>query len=267
MKKIYLILFFTSATFSLNSQNKNLNQNVNINYTIKINELETKLKILEIKNDSLQKSFNKVITEDYKSVDIIDKINNYYDNAWNKLIFLLSAIGGILIVILPIILTLQQKRELKLNKLDFEEDVDKKILELERRIIEFNKSEAEKVRQEIGIVNKNITSKQDRDIEKIYAMTYYLQGLYAKTTNNPDLVIKSFITAINSQITVKSDKNIGLCLDNIINAIDKKFNAKSIIPKATLSDLKMIISSIKENFSDKFDEKLSTLNEKIKELK
>lgn len=264
MKNIILFIIF------LLSQNllcqKSAKAELKVFIEVKIQNLESKIETLEKENDSLNKQLNTFLINDYKSTDVIDKVENYYENAWNKLIYMLSIIGGIMVVLLPIVLTWQQKRELKLNKLDFQEDVDRKILELENRILTFNTEEIEKVRNDIQELNNNISEKQKRDIKKIYAMTYYLQGLHAKASDNPDLIIKSFITAINSLIAGKSHTNIGLSLGNIIDAMKLKIKKQTKLSKTAITDLENIIASLKENYPKKFDYLLDQLQEKIDEL-
>jgi hypothetical protein len=262
MKLRILLLISLLGFISTIAQKSNVNATVNLNYE----KLEKKIIELNSKNDSLNKKLNNILINDYKSTDVIDKVNNYYDNAWSKLIYLLSIIGAITVVILPYFLTLQQKRELKLNKLDFQEDVDRKIIELENKIINFNKIEIEKLRQEIENLNKNITEKQNEEIAKIYAMTYYLQGLNAKTTNNSDLIVKSFTSTINHLIKGKSSPNIKLSLDYIIDAIRDKIKKQSSLSKSNLSRLQDAISSINENYPDKFDEQLDILKDKLEKM-
>lgn len=262
MKLKILLLITLFAFISSIAQKSNVNSTVNLNSE----KLEQKINKLASKNDSLNKKLNDFLINDYKSTDVIDKVNNYYENAWSKLIYLLAVIGAITVIILPFILTLQQKKELKLNKLDFQEDVDRKIIELEAKIIDFNKTEIEKLRLEIENLNKNITEKQNEEIAKIYAMTYYLQGLNAKNSNNADLIIKSFISTINHLIEGKSPSNIKLSLDYINQALQIKIKDKSTLSKSTLSELQDVISKINENYPDQFDDQLVTLKERIEEI-
>ncbi len=266
MKLRILLLITLFAFINVIAQKSNVNTNVNAAVNLNYEKLEKKINELKSENDSLNKKLNSILINDYKSTDVIDKVNNYYDNAWSKLIYLLSIIGGITVVILPFILTLQQKKELKLNKLDFQEDVDRKIIELENKIIDFNKIEIEKLRQEIENLNKSITEKQNEEISKIYAMTYYLQGLNAKTSNNADLIVKSFISTINHLIEGKSPSNIKLSLDYINEALQIKINNKSKLTKSTLAKLQNVISKINENHPDQFDEQLDILKRKIEEM-
>ena len=232
----------------------------------KIKTLDSDVKELKMKNDSLSKELNKYLINSYKSTEVIDKVNNYYDNAWSKLIYLLSIIGSLTLIILPLLLTYQQKRELRLNKKDFEEYTDKKISKLEKRIIAFNAKEIEKVRLEIEDLNKNIVNKQDKDINKIYAMTYYLQGINAETNKNADLMLKSFITSVRHIIQAKEDGNLSLTLDMIIKTLDMKIKNKTKLTESDLSNVEKINSEINESFPEKYNEKLVIINSKVETL-
>lgn len=254
-----ILLIIALLTFEISVAQKNNEKSI---YN-KIESVESMVIRLKSQNDSLNKKLNTIEKNDYKSFEVIDRVNNYYENAWNKLIYFITAIGGILIFVIPYILSRLQKREINLNKEEYQEYVDSKVSEFEKKIVEFNEKETIKIRKEINELNENINNTQDEKIAKLYAMTFYLQGLHSINDNNPDLTIKSFTTTIKNLLKANTNENLKLALDNISYALDKKIKSKEKLTEEVDKSLNEIIVEINEKFQNSFVDEISKLKEKI----
>jgi hypothetical protein len=250
MRKIVIIILVFTSLNSFSNENKN----DSIVFKKQVYSIEQNLISLQKKTDSLAKKLNYIQLNDYKSTEVIDSVNNYYDNAWNKLIYFISGIGGVIIFVLPYLLSKLQTRELKLNKENLQEYVDKEIVELEKRIILFNKKEIENIREEIKKINLEINSKQDKDISKVYAMTFFLLGLHQSKNKNLDLAITSFIKSIEYLIKTEITKNIKPSLDNIITCLKTNIKKETKTSEKLIKQIRDLISSLNETFPEQFDE-------------
>src|SRR5688572_8000608 len=110
--------------------------------------LITELTALKIKSDSLGHKLNYILNNDYKSLDVINGVSAYYENAWSKLLFVISTLGAITGILLPVYLSRLQRKELQLNQTEFKEYVDKQVLGMEAKIVEFNNEVIKKTKSD-----------------------------------------------------------------------------------------------------------------------
>lgn len=218
-----------------------------------IRQTKKTLDALHFRNDSLQNSLNEIKINDYKSFEVIDSVNNYYDNAWSKLIFLISSLGGIIVFVIPIILSRLQRRELRLNKEDFQEYVDKKIIEFEKTIKEHNDIK-------ISEFSKEIEKNQKVEITKLYGMTYYLQGQEFYFRKNYHIALNSFIQSLKKQIETQTEKNINVTLGQILNSITEIKK----VDKKLGEDVKKQVEKVINLVESKFETDYSEIIKKIK---
>jgi hypothetical protein len=73
-----------------------------------------------------------------KSIDIIEKVDSFYNNAWNKLIIFGSILFAIVGVFVPLVIQWYQKRTLKLSETTLKNDLKKELqnvlfLEIEKK--------------------------------------------------------------------------------------------------------------------------------------
>ena len=103
MKK--LILLFSLFFFLMTSaqEKKEINTNTKTeNIEKQISDLQKQIKVLEEQLDK-----NKEIENTYKNdIEILDKVEGFYDRSWNKLMFLITMLG----VVVPSIITWWQNR-------------------------------------------------------------------------------------------------------------------------------------------------------------
>ena len=127
---IIIILFF------IKSYSKSDSTFVLVN--LKIN---SEVNFLKKQNDSLAKRLNEIEKNDYKSIEVIEKVNDFYDRSWNKLIVFLSIIGSILLVVLPYYMSKNQEEKINLKTKEFEAFTEKKVDELETKILNFHQEQ------------------------------------------------------------------------------------------------------------------------------
>lgn len=165
MKK--LILLFSLFFFLMTSaqEKKEINTDTKTeNIEKQISDLQKQIKVLEKQLDK-----NKEVENTYKNdIEVIEKVEGFYDRSWSKLIFLITVLG----VVVPSIITWWQNRnfnneqekfknqlaeteknfrkELKDHYMVFQEQLKIKITETEQNLITSFNREYDKLKQEVS---------------------------------------------------------------------------------------------------------------------
>ena len=165
MKK--LILLFSLFFFLMTSaqEKKEINTDTKTeNIEKQISDLQKQIKVLEEQLDK-----NKEVENTYKNdIEVIEKVEGFYDRSWSKLIFLITVLG----VVVPSIITWWQNRNfnneqekfknqlaeteknfrkaLKDHYMVFQEQLKIKITETEQNLITSFNREYDKLKQEVS---------------------------------------------------------------------------------------------------------------------
>ena len=165
MKK--LILLFSLFFFLMTSaqEKKEINTDTKTeNIEKQISDLQKQIKVLEEQLDK-----NKEVENTYKNdIEVIEKVEGFYDRSWSKLIFLITVLG----VVVPSIITWWQNRnfnneqekfknqlaeteknfrnELQDHYMVFQEQLKIKITETEQNLITSFNREYDKLKQEVS---------------------------------------------------------------------------------------------------------------------
>lgn len=107
--------------------------------------------------DTLNTLVNAIQASADRSIDLIEKVDNFYNNAWNKLILFGSILFAIVGVFVPLVIQWYQKRTLKLSeetlkgnlkkelKNELLSDIEKKFAENEKQLKVLNASANAKI--------------------------------------------------------------------------------------------------------------------------
>lgn len=91
-----------------------------------------------------------------KSIDLIEKIDSFYNNAWNKLILFGSILFAIVGVLVPIVIQWYQKRTLKLS----EESIKRKLKdEVTTEVMKTIEKKFEENEKQLKMLNASANSK------------------------------------------------------------------------------------------------------------
>lgn len=253
-KNILLLVVFLSATILRSNNNDSIGLRIH-KFEVELKSNEKCLKLFQMQNDSLKAELHRVLSNDYKSFEVITAVNDYYDNAWGKLIYLISALAGIIVFVIPIALNKLQRRELRLNKEDFQEYVDKKIVEFEKEIKAHNDAR-------IKEFSSQIEQNQRVEIDKLWSMTYFMQGVNFINAKNYPVALKSLIWSIEKQVASKFSKNIDNTFSRINVALTELNSKKEKITESLDKELAEAIEKVLNEYQGEYDE----IIEKVKEL-
>ncbi|HQB08814.1 MAG TPA: hypothetical protein PLW37_03020 [bacterium] len=131
------------------------------------------------------------ISDIAREIDLIAKVDSFYNSAWNKLIIVGSVAFAIVGVIVPFVIQWYQKRTLKLSeeimKKEFSEH--KKILkeEIYKEVAHEIENKFEKYEKELRLANASANAK-----------IFFSQGKFSLEKNYFSVALNEFITAAHS---------------------------------------------------------------------
>ena len=64
-------------------------------------------------NDTIQAIYNAILNNTNQSIEIIEKVDSFYNNAWSKLIIVVSIMGAIVGVFIPLMIQWYQNKTIK----------------------------------------------------------------------------------------------------------------------------------------------------------
>ena len=179
-------------------------------------------------------------------LDLVNKINEFYENSWNKLIIVAAFILAVIGVIWPLIINMYQKRKFKndenriINNLN--ENINKKFKELEKTLEDkLNKKEKD-------ILNNVIEYKNE--ITSIKGGACHIQANTLLNNKFYPRALESFIFAAFSYIDCKDEYNLQTVLNIILSKCFPNMDFNS------LNELDKLNQHIDELFSklDQFNE-------------
>ena len=210
MKK--LILLFSLFFFLMTSaqEKKEINTDTKTeNIEKQISDLQKQIKVLE--EQQLNKS--KELENTYKNnIEIIEKVEGFYDRSWGKLIFIISIVGALVGVVVPSIITWWQninfnneqekfenqlaeteknfRKELGFYYKAFQKQLENKITDTEEKLKTLFNREYDKLKQE---VSNNVMQMN----EELYNNINYLKFFSFSIQADINIKNKEYVKTIN----------------------------------------------------------------------
>ena len=155
-------------------------------------------------------------------------VQNFYEQAWNRLIWFVAVLIGGLGIGLPIVIQWFQQRNFNKQVRDLKAEYDKQILESRNAAshqIEENKHSIEQatlqLRKEMEERFVNETSVLKAQIGAVIGSTYMVQAQLQKTNKRHAPSLISSITACTSLLPGKDFYNFASALNDVKNALGK----------------------------------------------
>ncbi|QTL98611.1 hypothetical protein GM661_11875 [Iocasia frigidifontis] len=190
---------------------------------------------------ALATTINKSATD---ILEIINKVDNFYNSSWNKLIVILSGFFLILTILVPIFIGWYQKRLFKIE---------------EREIKLFVKEEIEKAKQsliddiesKVDIKTSQFREMFDNQILNTNSIINFVNANNLYTSKNYESALIGYIKSAKQGIEANSLKRVSFAVDFIISCIDNSNEEKIKEVKQSLVELIDILE--KNNENDKYD--------------
>jgi hypothetical protein len=191
--------------------------------------------------DNLQTLFIVIQTATTELIDIVNKVDSFYNSAWNKLIIFGSISFGIIGLIVPYIIQIYQKRTLKISEELLKTEIETKIGNVKSELL---RDVDEKFEKHIKLLDKKL----DEFKAEASARTFHLQG----NVNISKKIYKSaygdFVFAAKNYIVCKNYANLNVVLKILLD---------KCIPNLTfeeINDLKVINKISLETVLDKLED-------------
>lgn len=260
MKNIILLLL-SLITFTSYSKTNDAKENTKqIDYKLEFQKLNSKY-------DSLNKKIYEIEKNDYKSLEVVEKVDCFYDKSWNKLITFLSIAGGIILFVLPYLLSKNQEREFESKKREFQDYTNTKLNELELKIAEFHTTQFETLKNEINSLNYDLNKNLKTEIDQVHAMSHFMRGLIAGIKEQFDKQLINYIISANKLMEINNEENLQSVLKSIKDVISSHKEKENKISESTLKRIEKLIDDVENNYTEMFNEIITTLREDIESIR
>lgn len=259
MKKITFLLFLFSIYSCKSYAAKDSIQTSN--------KLYDQILFVKHQNDSLSKRIDDIEKEDYKSTEVISTINDFYDRAWNKLIFFLSGAGTIILFVLPYLLAKNQEEKMELKVREFDNMTDKKINELEDKIRTFHSEQFNILKGELQLTQVDINQNLENEINHMQMYIFVLRGLISENEKDYDNFFKHYIIAATKLFGSTKTKDFESILKAIKQRIVKCVNENIEIDKVIKTRLDEFAKNTESNFGEQFEKEINDFKAKVASLK
>ncbi|UPZ16606.1 hypothetical protein [Flavobacterium humidisoli] len=251
MKKallLLLIFFFTKSFSATPTKSDPINS-----------DIKNQILILTKKNDSLAKRLDQIEKSDYKSVDVIEKVNDFYDKSWNRLIAFLGLAGSIILIVIPYIQirTYDDKINAKTNELT--SFTNRKVAELELKITNFHKEQFEQLRNEITLSQEELNKNINNEVEYLKALIFALRGMVSLNDKNYDMYFRQYTVALNLFIGLNKTSDIEGILKAINKSINRCIKQEIKITEHTKSQIDKLIVNLERDYYEIFPKMIDQL--------
>lgn len=196
-----------------------------------------------------------------ESIEILEKVMSFYDSAWLKLMFFISAIIIIVGVIIPIITQYYQHRTFKLREEKIRADIIKQIEDV--------------IDNKFDNVINNIDNRMKKNLEEsekklnyLYGGVYLIQGNFYNDQKSYSKSTKSLINSLDYFVQAGDEGKaqqvlkliIDICLPELTNEIVDELAIDSISLNGVVAFLD------KHNQNNRYAYYIRKFKQKIKEL-
>jgi hypothetical protein len=216
--------------------------------------------------DTLKLILETLQAKTYQSVDLIDKVDSFYNNAWGKLILFGSILFGLVGFIVPLFIQFYQKRILKVSETELKNKLKSEITtELLGSIKdEFDKNEKQ-IKMLIASANSKIFFSQAKySLEKgkftgalgeLVTASYFSMECddYKTLQSILDYVSNNCLSSLSLE-EIDDLKTANICdLNTFLSDLTKKDDRAMF--QTIIGDLKVKITKLPKKIKDKPDEK------------
>lgn len=260
MKNIILFLLFLITLNSYSKTNDSKENTKQIDYKLEFQKLNSKY-------DSLNRKIYEIEKNDYKSLEVVEQVDCFYDKSWNKLVTFLSIAGGIILFVLPYLLSKNQEREFESKKREFQDYTNSKLMELETKIAGFHTSQFELLKNEINSLNSDLNKNIKREIDQVHAMSFFMRGLIAGIKEQFNKQLVNYILAANKLIEINNEENLQSVLKSIKEVISTHKEKENKISESTLKRIEKLLEDVENNYTEMFNEIITNLREDLEAIR
>lgn len=158
---------------------------------------------------------------DTTEIEILTAVDDFYQQAFNKLLWFIAALATVIGVIVPLVIQRLQNRSLKIQEDAIKTSVKKELIN------EIGSDLKKKYDKEIKVLK----SQNTKDINKVEALSWFLQGKMQISQNSNDLACGSLFNAAEKSFISRDYLNCNQALNSIedcLESLNKKQFKESI---------------------------------------
>ncbi|MEN2486617.1 hypothetical protein AAYQ05_02350 [Flavobacterium sp. B11] len=258
MKKTLLLLLLFLFTKSYSTPRNKIDSVIAKLDSINVRTQDQILKIKK-ENDSLIKRIDQIEKKDYKSIEVIEKVNDFYDKSWNKLIAFLSIAGSLILVVVPYLQNKNYEEKITLKTKELEDLTNRKVTELELKIIGFHKKQFEQLKKEITLSQEELNKNIRNEIQYLQGLIFALRGMFSLRDKNYDMYFRQYIAALNLFIGLNKNSDIEAVLKAINMNINKCIKEEIKINQHTKSQIDKLIINLEKDYYEIFPQMIDKL--------
>ncbi|OXB08563.1 hypothetical protein B0A81_09645 [Flavobacterium plurextorum] len=152
-----------------------------------------------------------------ETLEILTKVNEFYDSAWSKLIFLLAGGFAILGIIMPFVIQHFQNKALKASEKELETKYNSKLSEL-RQVLENDLNK--KLEEQIEIFKDQIEKKMEKNYESANASTLHMQANVNRDKKFYQSAIRDYLHSSTSYAIAEEFINLKATLTGVTYCLD-----------------------------------------------
>lgn len=205
--------------------------------------------------DTLSTIINAIQENADRSIDLIEKVDSFYNNAWDKLIIFGSILFGLVGVIVPLVIQYYQKRTLKLS-----EDALRSNLktELKNELLKDIEKQFEENEKKLKTLNASANAK-----------ILFSQAKFSAEKNSYKGALGEIVTASISSLECNDFRTLQEMLDFLLNNCLPYLSAEEIndLKTANVCDLNLFLDEIsRKDDRAMFQTKIGEIKVKLSKL-
>lgn len=254
--KVFLRLFFLGLIFSCNAQ-------IDITLNKKFDKLNSQIIELEKKNDSLNKEIYEYKISKNSFIDIIDKVDNLYNNNFNRFIIFWGILGSLIVLGIPYYISQIQKRIIEIKKAEILNFSSVEINKLELKLLNELKDKFIELSNLINQSNEENKEKLKNESSKTIVSNLYIASKINELDKKYDLALINLGHAIIRSNSIQDFVKVNFHLKNIFDNSVKfestgvnldKESLQSISKKLiVLQDIEEVDQNLLEKVIKKFE--------------
>ncbi|MET3025920.1 hypothetical protein ABXT06_04530 [Flavobacterium sp. UW10123] len=192
------------------------------------------------------------------TLEILSKVNEFYDSSWNKLLYVLSGAFAVLAIAVPFVIQYIQNKTIKASE-----------KELENKIIDEIKKAKKSITQDLITAFDAKTKEYDIKLRKLNdelsGMVMDINGINHLGKTEFFEAFQSFVYSLDYYLNAGVNYNTKLCLENLTTCL-KELEQEDIeeLRERKFYDLELCLNKIAKDADTETIELILSLREKLK---
>lgn len=219
-----LLLQITILFLFLNC-NAQLPQKPDSNLQVEL--INKKIEILSKKNDSLGKKINEYKSSNNSFIEVIDKVDNLYNNNFNRFLLFWTIVASIIIIGIPYYITRIQKKILEIKKSEIFNHSQAELNKLENKFSLELKEKYIELSDLISKSNEDNNETLKKEFIKSHIVNLYIAAKINEVDKKYDNVFSNLSNAVIKSNSIQYYFGVKYHLNNILTSL-KKFKTAGI---------------------------------------